>query len=298
MASSTHPPYEILHETAPNIRLVRRRADNTVFVAYPWENSDPLDSLLRRGAATATSALLCHPNLISFIDTIPMDAFHGGGWKRRTGSIPGTTTNTATAAAAAAAGGGPQRCGKKKEEGEGAPQLAVWDYCDAGTLETFLSKTTRRVSKDETTGKVLGWMPESLCWHVVMGLLGALGWLHEGWAELDVAIYGDDRNEDGEVQPRREPRSYTALATRDNEDWMPILHRAVTVENVWFQQPRGSETYGLCKLGNFAKAFVSGHVNDFSRGATVVCSEDGKSSLAEVKRDMAVGDVYLLPKVC
>jgi hypothetical protein len=33
--------------------------------------------------------------------------------------------------------------------------------------------------------------------------------------------------------------------------WMPILHMAVRPENLFMSQPRGIETYGPCRLGDF-----------------------------------------------
>ncbi|PSR77726.1 hypothetical protein BD289DRAFT_486369 [Coniella lustricola] len=289
MASTTanppsQPAYDILHEVAPRgVRLVRRRADGATFLGThaDYEQTAPqLHSLLARGAGNAVAALLCHPNLVSCGEVIPLDAFYGGGWARRANAS------------------------------KDALPIQTWDYCAAGSLETLLQQSMRPVKKDPTTGKVLGWMPESLCWHVAISLLSALSWLHEGYVEYDMAVYDTDDNDNAgdptkgqdkdkagsEKPPRRVPTCHTAMTGRGNEDWMPVLHRAVVPGNVFFQQPKGSETYGLCKLGNYSKVVVVGHVAGHAKGSPVACSDDGLSSLAQLKMDMAVENIYKLPK--
>ncbi|KAF3761252.1 hypothetical protein M406DRAFT_75931 [Cryphonectria parasitica EP155] len=251
-ADAAESQYELVRELAGETHLFRRRADGTLFLGSPLnfeETAPKLDTLLKRGANQAVTALLSHPNLVSYIDTI------------KTGVVRERTTK---------------------------PRMfSAWDYCDAGSLETLLRKSTRPVQTSSDTGQVRGWLPESLCWHVVISLLSALAWLHEGHVEVDVV-------EDLGTTPRRSTRDYTA-ADREQEDWMPILHRNVMPSNVFFQQPRGIETYGLCKLGNYSRVFVSGHVNGRSRGQ-VVCSLDDESSMAEVQSVMAVDDLYKIDK--
>ncbi|KAL2162228.1 hypothetical protein VTH06DRAFT_7141 [Thermothelomyces fergusii] len=55
---------------------------------------------------------------------------------------------------------------------------------------------------------------------------------------------------------------------------MPVLHRDLRADNVFLQRPRGIETYGAVKLGNFGKCFVSGSVSA-SRETPVVAMEEG-----------------------
>lgn len=155
--------------------------------------------------------------------------------------------------------------------------LMLWDYCDAGSLRGFMDKTKVPVHVDPETNMVSKWLPESLCWHVVTSVLKALAWLHEGYREEDTIEEG--RN----GRPTRGARADTRQDR--GEDWLSVLHRDVSTHNIYFQQPRATERYGLCKLGNYAKVFVSGHVNDCSAGQ-VVCSEDGSEQ-----------DIYNMTKV-
>ncbi|KAF9876212.1 g2-specific serine threonine protein kinase [Colletotrichum karsti] len=109
----------------------------------------------------------------------------------------------------------------------------VWDICDAGTLELLFAD---RHSEREPNC----YMPESLCWHVLTSILRALVWLHDGY--------------------RQEVDWVTSEArwVRTDMEWMPILHRGISGSTIFFQHSRGDETYGVCKLGKFGNAFVSG----------------------------------------
>lgn len=253
--------YEIAKELAEETWLVRRRDDLEVaYLAFPWDVQDTaplLHGLLERGAAGPLDALLNHPNLISYIDTIPASTPVGRAVRR------------------------------------GA--LSLWDYCDAGSLRGFMHTTTvpqQTQSLERAGGNggtvVTKWLPESLCWHVVVSVMSALAWLHEGHREEDTIEEGPDGK----------PRRVVKAETRQDrsEDWLSVLHRGVTASNIYFQHPKGIEDYGLCKLGNFSKAFVSGHVNDLSAGH-VVCSEDGKVPLLSVIDDTKEENIYSIDKV-
>ncbi len=156
-----------------------------------------------------------------------------------------------------------------------ASDLLLVDYCDAGTLMTLLDRPP--VQHTAT-----GFLPESLCWHVARSLLRALAFLHDGYRC------------DSYTAPRSGARRFHEWVA--DRDWMPILHRNIRPENIFFQQPRGRETYGLCKLGNFSECFVSGHVNWMSGGA-VVSAPDKDCGLETMRARMAVENVYELPKV-
>ncbi|KAK1589758.1 uncharacterized protein LY79DRAFT_670366 [Colletotrichum navitas] len=109
----------------------------------------------------------------------------------------------------------------------------VWDICDAGTLENLLANP----DADADPGCFL---PESLCWHVLVSIMRALVWLHDGYRQEVNWASGERR------------------WMRTDAEWMPILHRGINAQTVFFQHPRGRETYGVCKLGKFGNAFVSG----------------------------------------
>ncbi|UNI18292.1 hypothetical protein JDV02_004568 [Purpureocillium takamizusanense] len=116
--------------------------------------------------------------------------------------------------------------GRVRDPGAGG-DFFVWDYCDGGSLDTLL-----RWVRCEST---LYHLPEALCWHVLRALVRAVAFLHDG--------------------KRLDGRRWTGDAA-----WSPILHRAIEPRNVFFQQPRGGEAFGPCKLGGFGDAAVTGHV--------------------------------------
>ncbi|OLN85278.1 hypothetical protein CCHL11_04351 [Colletotrichum chlorophyti] len=109
----------------------------------------------------------------------------------------------------------------------------VWDLCDAGTLEILFAD--RSVDRDPNC-----FLPESLCWHVLTSTMRALVWLHDGYRQQDDWVTGEWE------------------WARTDTEWMPILHRGINAQSIFFQHPRGKETYGVCKLGKFGKATVSG----------------------------------------
>jgi serine/threonine protein kinase len=117
----------------------------------------------------------------------------------------------------------------------------VYEWCAKGTLKEILDHPAM-----EPTAQ--GFLPEGLVWHVTLSILRALAFLHEGKRERVVL------SEDG----LRLERTWYCL----DDDWMPILHRAIEPENIHFQARKGKESYGLCKLGNFSRCYVSGLARD------------------------------------
>jgi serine/threonine protein kinase len=113
----------------------------------------------------------------------------------------------------------------------------VWDFCDAANLSALFQ------SKPYVSSAF--YLPESLCWHVLTSLLNAITYLHDG-----KRLFLDTKASPGEE------RKWMSV----DQDWNPILHRAIEPRNIFFQHPRGIETYGLCKLGNFEHAVVTNHV--------------------------------------
>lgn len=135
---------------------------------------------------------------------------------------------------------------------------ALCDYCDAGTLRNFIDKTPVLPKTQFRTRQVLQWLPESLVWHVATSLLGALAWMHEGVRQEDTIVW----EEDGSAT-----REMVEEGPFDRgEDWFPLLHRDIRVDQVFFQHPKGIETYGYCKLGGFGRVSVSGHVHGRALG--------------------------------
>lgn len=151
---------------------------------------------------------------------------------------------------------------------------ALCDYCDAGTLRNFLDKTPVLPVTKLGTREVLQWLPESLVWHVATSLLSALAWLHEGVRLEDSLDWQTDGSaERGTVQQSPFDRG---------EDWFPLLHRDIRAEHVFFQHPKGIETYGYCKLGGFGSISVSGHAHGRAVG-TALWSEAERTSELDLK---------------
>lgn len=186
--------------------VVRRVSDGELFLCHEFDIEDrreyaTLRALYHRGAYTSAAEVLNHENLISLtgpITNTPLRGWGGGDEKQR---------------------------------------YLLWDWCDAGTLDTILREPPVARTKE-------GFLPESLVWHVALSTLKALMWLHEGWRERY-----DQESE------------HWRSAYQIDDDWMPILHREIEPRNIYFQSPRGVETYGRCKLGNFGNCYVSGSVS-------------------------------------
>lgn len=252
--------YEVVKRLAGETWLLRRRDDPSAeFLGVRDDAGDrntaaQLKALLDRGARPAVEALLNHSNLICLADMIPWVPLAGRGEGRRDGA-------------------------------EQVRRLVLWDYCDAGSLQRFMDRTAVRVQVDRETSVVNRWLPESLCWHVLTSVLKALAWLHDGYREEDIIV--DGANGEAVRDQRADDRQ-----SRD-EDWLSVLHRDVTAANIFFQHPKGTETYGTCKLGNYSSVYVSGHVKDLSNGH-VVCSGEGGDILPETTK---VEDIYSIRKV-
>lgn len=238
--------------------VIRRKADGELFLGYPWKTSPEYAGLLERGAGEAVAALLNHANLVNVINNIAVKAFSGS-----------------------------------KDQ---VKIFSIWDFCDAGSLAAFMQRPagTQGVPRQEVTrdGRVKKFLPEGLVWHVATSMLRALAWLHEGYREEPCVEWAG-------AEPWVKWQVWRSEAKQDGsmgEDWMPMLHRNMTADNIFFQHPRGSETYGHCKLGNFSKVFVSGHVHNMA-GGQVVCAEDDKVPLDKLRQHMAAQDMYTVPKV-
>jgi serine/threonine protein kinase len=130
----------------------------------------------------------------------------------------------------------PARAGPRS--GANSDPSLVYEFCADGNLQQLFEKPPMEVTDR-------GFLPEGLVWHVALSMLRAMTFLHEGWREKVVLSKDDDK------VVRR-----TWYCPDD--DWMPILHRSIRPENIYFQARKGKETYGLCKLGGFGRCIVAG----------------------------------------
>lgn len=233
------PSYSLYKPLPNGLFLVRRITDGEVFLAHPLDaapsNDDrdeattttTTEELIRRGAARAAANLLNHENLVSIHDELVDLPLRGGG-------------------------NGSEGATQRKR------RMLLWDWCDAGTLQDVFDAYTPAFPATEGGdvgggGDGGGFLPEGFIWHVGLGLLRALQWLHEGVRDVYAVAEAEGGN-------GRRCRRVRGKAAAEGADWMPVLHRDVRAENVFLQRPRGIETYGAVKLGNFERCFVSGSV--------------------------------------
>lgn len=233
--------YRIQKKIDDTIYVVSRESDNEQFLGTKWDSStvdQAFSDLLERGTKGALGSLLNHPNLINYTDTVADNVVCGRG--------------TATAVS--------------------AQRMVLWDFCDAGTLQNLFNQhpvLPKTAGPDSQV--VTHFLPEGLCWHVLLSVLRALSWLHEGHRD-DTEIAGPDG--------RRRHKDWFS-----DPDWLPILHRNIRPEHIFFKHPKGTETYGLCKLGNYSGCYVSGHVNSNFVGQ-VVSATRGDGTLSQMRANL------------
>ncbi|KAK0708137.1 hypothetical protein B0H67DRAFT_648231 [Lasiosphaeris hirsuta] len=214
------PQYSLLKELGDGRFLVRRIRDGETLLAEEMPPDSHYEQISRNSAESSATALLNHENLISPHGLVKNLVVYGSS-----GAVPGPYDGRE---------GGVPEC------------MIVWDYCDAGTLEDVFESPPVKIT-------ATGYFPESFVWHVALGVLRALQWLHEGVRDT-YDVRKDTRSGRGCVRIRE--------TTEPEKDWMPILHRSVFPQNIFLQQPRGVETYGQVKLGNFSRCLVLGQASE------------------------------------
>ncbi|KAI1304040.1 hypothetical protein F5Y03DRAFT_181309 [Xylaria venustula] len=235
--------YEFITEISPSVWKISRKKDRMEYLAQEvtdllFTDADDDDQKLTdygrllapdgEGLIEQVKVVLNHPNLVSLVDFFALQFTNFGSSSRKQWFI-------------------------------------VWDYCDAGNLGNLLvssqPRPQDRVSSPEPDGENgdikiedappvseeeeeeeedVKFLPESLVWHVLTSVLRALAWLHDG--VRDVVLEG-----------------HTWKRLGGDPDWSPMLHRAITPENIFIGHPRRKEWYGPVKLGNYGRLFISGH---------------------------------------
>ncbi|KAI8635662.1 hypothetical protein F5Y19DRAFT_408684 [Xylariaceae sp. FL1651] len=233
--------YEFITEISPNVWKISRKDDRMEYLAqditdtlFTNINGDSKQltnygQLLRpdgHNILEKVKTILNHDNLVSLVDCFALEFSNSG------------------------------KVGRER-------WFTVWDYCDAGNLGNLLVPPQPRPQDRESSPDLepvnddadiemknaapepkqekQKFLPESFCWHVLLSLLKALTWLHDG-------VQNVVQGEDGEWHRRYE-----------DLDWQPMLHRNITPQNIFIGYPRRREWYGPVKLGNYGQMFVSGH---------------------------------------
>lgn len=258
--------FAVVKEVDDRHVLLRRIEGGELFLGQAFDlahagdgAAETVAKLLRRNTQQAVSQILNHENLVSMVAVLTNYPLQGG-------SDPNDAAD------------------------DGGERVLVWDYCDAGSLRTLFDHPP--FPRPGPHNASLEWLPESLCWHVLTGVLRALAWLHEGWREEADGACSAGTGGGGTAVPQGQ-RARRVL----DRDWMPVLHRRIRPENVFFQQPRGVETYGMCKLGDFSACVVSGHVNSGSSFGPVVTTHVGDHPLDSVRQWVTEESPYKLEKV-
>ncbi|AEO64331.1 uncharacterized protein THITE_2142258 [Thermothielavioides terrestris NRRL 8126] len=289
------PAYAIYKPLANGDFLVRRTTDGAIFLGRPLV-PDPTPTtpgraktaeLIRRGAARPAANLLNHENLVSIHDELVTLSFRGPPPAPKSRSRPLSLPLFLSSPSTSADDPDPHPAAAT------ATRMLLWDWNDAGTLQGVLDGYA--AAGEEEVAATGGFLPESFVWHVALSLLRALQWLHEGIRETYDAVAvapsgvsaagggdGGDRY-DGRKRWWKRVRGTTA----PEPDWMPVLHRDVTAANVFLQLPRGVETYGAVKLGNFARCWVSGSVSKSRETPVVAMESDDEVSLGELRESRA-----------
>ncbi|KAK0704145.1 hypothetical protein B0T21DRAFT_260219, partial [Apiosordaria backusii] len=238
------PDYTLIKPLGNDRLLLRRKADGLPLIGHYWReyynpSTSPVHELVLRGAGAAAAAVLNHENLVSLrgevANFVPVELPVGDNGQEKTVMVKQV--------------------------------LLLWDFCDGGSLESFLEESEAELGPGGTLEKGGEFMPESFCWHVLTSLLRALQWLHQGIRETYGVV-----EMDREMMMMRGGKKgggwgYEGVDNRKwrrdrrkNEDWMPVLHRDIKARNVFLQHPRGTETYGQVKLGDLRFCAVSGTV--------------------------------------
>ncbi|KAK0668492.1 hypothetical protein QBC41DRAFT_393724 [Cercophora samala] len=252
------PDYVLIKPLGNDRFLLRRKADGLPLLGHYWAeyyqpSTSPVHELVQRGAGAAAAAVLNHENLVS---------------------LRGEVANFT-----------PLEIKGRKLQAKQV--LLLWDWCDGGSLEQFLDESYKELDT-EALWDGGEFMPESFCWHVLTSVLRALQWLHQGVRETYGVVevdeqeggMGDGEGGGGGLVPHPGQRgragrirvvNKTTLPVREggkggwkregrNDDWFPVLHRDIRASKIFLQHPRGTETYGLVKLGDLRYCAVSGTV--------------------------------------
>ncbi|KAI0816171.1 hypothetical protein GGR55DRAFT_222505 [Xylaria sp. FL0064] len=235
--------YEFIAEVSPGVWKISRKSDRMEYLAQ--DVTDVLFTNVDGGDQKPTDyghllgpegedlmrqvkGVLNHPNLVSLVDCFAVQVASSGKFSVK-------------------------------------KWFTVWDYCDAGNLANLLvapkpslqartfsrRNSPKRESEDGDTEMEDAppdsadqdgskFLPESFCWHVLTSVLRALAWLHDGVHDVV-------------------PEEHVWKRLYEDPDWSPMLHRAITPENIFIGHPRRRELYGPVRLGNYGRVFVSGH---------------------------------------
>ncbi|KAK1759721.1 hypothetical protein QBC47DRAFT_114832 [Echria macrotheca] len=214
--------------------LVRRHIDNETLIGelLPSEEQNPILHALLSSSLEPASDLLNHENLVSL---------HGAHFV------------------------------VQDLEAEQPDIYLLYDYCDAGNVESLLRKDTTPCKRTTT-----GFLPESLIWHVTLGVLRALQWLHEGIRDTYTAF----DSEDGSGRCKR-----VRGVQKPTEPWTPVFHTHISSQTILFQKPRGIETYGTVKLAPLEYCQVIGYpyVSGDVKAPVVTVKSNFPATLGQIK---------------
>lgn len=140
------------------------------------------------------------------------------------------------------------------------PPEYIPHYTDIRTLKELINQA--RKPPGIPTSKHPAGLTEDLIWHVMLSVLRALTYLHDGQ----------------EVHPtKRDPLP----------GWMPIVHSGIRPENIIFEHPISKYSkhlafrFGACKLGDFARCVVLPNVGEIGSEDPEDLTDEERTAVAE-----------------
>lgn len=323
--NGTQPSYTLTKPLDTNLFLVRRSTDNELFLARPLDipiptNTNQVDddddntnnntNQTDDDESTTTTAQklisLLHPptplghTLLHLLNHDHLLSIH-----------PALVTIPPATHLPAENGENDNEHQQHHQPARRRRMMLLFDHCDLGTLHELLAEyePELRAARAEEVG---GFLPEGFVWHVALGVLRGLMWLHEGVREtvVGVGVGHGDGSGSGSGSPssvgaggrgggpggagRRPGRGRgdnrgggggrRRVRVRGRREaaggWRGVLHQDVRAENVFLKQPRGIETYGAVKLGGFGGCWVAGRETGKGKAAGGV-----DESLAVLKQE-------------
>ncbi|ODH20508.1 NEK protein kinase [Paracoccidioides brasiliensis] len=146
------------------------------------------------------------------------------------------------------------------------------EYCGKGTLHDFATYMKNQNIQ----------VPESFVWHMLFGIVEALGWMHGGFVSGYEMFHAN------------------VLCL---QGWLPVVHRDIKPDNCFLQfSPYGPLGYPTVKLGDFGLAIHAGDLSGLTESSARLCApgwyapeHPNCSEFSDVYRAATVAQFLCLP---
>ncbi|KAH9907425.1 hypothetical protein F4778DRAFT_537959 [Xylariomycetidae sp. FL2044] len=263
--------YDFTKQMAPNVWLVHRKYDRMPFLAKDmtpaFSNNHDQPGVMIPSTFSKLLAeehvlpsilqILKHDNLMSMHDLIPGQATNYGAVSKARWYVvwdycdAGTLANLFVEQMEDAPEKNPlekaMEAQEAKEKEDAAAQKEAEEREAYGeTMDVDASKEKPSAVPQGPTDNPEYFLPESFVWHVLTSMMKALAWLHDGCTGPFIPTEGTGNR--GMMRSHADPGA-----------WQTILHRNINPLNIFLAHPKRDETYGMCKLGNYSKLWVTAH---------------------------------------